>query len=182
MTISSEEASAALAEVDGIVARVKQSRVYRRAGDIFILWGALQFARRGLFWAFPKLAASGWIVVDLVGVGLTLLLLRDAFRQKRRAPLRLIATFALFYGFGWIWADVIGDLGPRQAAAFWPTLFQFGYAVAGLWFGAAFLAIGLGATTLTVAAYLWAGDAYWLALTIVNGGALIVAGLWMRRA
>ena len=38
-----------LADVDGVVRRVKQSRIYRRSGDIFIVWGALQFARQGCF-------------------------------------------------------------------------------------------------------------------------------------
>ena len=45
MTISSEEASAMLAGVDAVVARMKQSQIYRSAGDIFILWGALQAVR-----------------------------------------------------------------------------------------------------------------------------------------
>jgi hypothetical protein len=182
MTISPDQASAMLAEVDGVVRRVKQSRIYRRSGDIFIVWGALQFAREGLFYAFPRLAAMGWFSVDLIGVVLTILMLRHDLSGRGRFPLRVLATFALFYGFGWIWADVIGDLGPRQLSAFWPTLFEFGYAVAGLWFGAAFLVIGLGAAGLTVAAYLWAGDGFWLVLSVVNGGALILAGLWMRRA
>jgi hypothetical protein len=177
--ISSQEASAMLAEVEGVVRRVKQSRIYRRSGDIFIVWGALQLARHAFFVAFPRIAVVGWFSVDLLGVALTVLLL---LRGGGRFPLRVLATFALFYGFGWLWADLIGELGSRQSAAFWPTLFEFGYAVAGLWFGAAFLVIGLGAAALTVAAFLWAGDAYWLALSIINGGALIVAGLWMRRA
>jgi hypothetical protein len=179
MTISPDQASAMLADVDGVVRRVKQSRIYRRSGDIFIVWGVLQIARHALFVAFPAIAAVGWFAVELVGVALTLLLLRGV---GGRFPLRVLATFALFYGFGWLWADVIGELGSRQSAAFWPTLFEFGYAVAGLWFGAAFLVIGLSAAALTAAAFLWAGDGYWLALSIVNGGALILAGLWMRRA
>jgi hypothetical protein len=181
-TIGSAQASAMLAEVDDVVRRVKQSRIYRRSGDIFIVWGVLQFARQALFHVFPPIAVVGWFSVDLIGVVVTILMLRNVLGGPGRFPSRMLATFALFYGFGWIWADVIGGLGPRALAAFWPTLFEFGYAVVGLWFGAAFLVIGLAAAALTVAAYLWAGDAFWLALSIINGGALILAGLWMRRA
>ena len=180
--ISTKEASAMLADIDGVVRRVKQSRIYRRSGDIFIVWGALQFARETLFAIFPRLAVVGWFSVDLVGIILTVLMLRRDLGGRGRLPLRVLATFALFYGFGWLWADVIGALGPRQLAAFWPTLFDFGYAVVGLWFGAAFLVIGLGAAAATVAAFLWASDSFWLALSIINGGALILIGLWMRRA
>jgi hypothetical protein len=182
MTISSQEASAMLADIDAVVARVKQSRIYRRAGDVAILWGALQFLRTTLFYFFPTTMAMGWFSVDLVGVALTVILINRGGLAVSRFPYRLVATFLLFYAFGWIWSDLIGAMNGRQLAAFWPTLFQFGYSVAGLWFGSAFLVIGLTATALTLAAYLWGGDYSWLWLMIVDGGTLIVAGLWMRRA
>jgi hypothetical protein len=182
MTIDARQASAMLADVDSMIARVKQSRIYRRSGDIFLVWGALEFFREGLFFVAPAFAQSGWFAIDLVGVALTLWLLRGVFQFGGRFPWRVLGAFALFYGFGYLWADVIGGMGGRQLSAFWPTLFQFGYALAGLWFGFAFLVIGLGAAALTVAAYLWSGDYYWFLLSAINGAALIVAGLWMRRA
>lgn len=171
-----------LADVETVVARVKQSRIYRRSGDIFVLWGVLQFAREALFMLAPVAARSGWFGVDLVGVAITLWMLKGHIEFGGRFPWRLLGLFALFYGFGFVWADVIGDMNGRQTSAFWPTLFHFGYAVAGLWFGFAFLIIGVGAAALTVAAFLWGGDHYWLMLASINGGALIAAGLWMRRA
>jgi hypothetical protein len=182
MTISTEEASARLADVDAVVARMKQSQIYRSAGDIFILWGALQAVRVSLFHMFPKTMAVGWFAVDFIGIVLTVLLLSRNGGAGARFPYRLAATFALFYGFGWIWADLIGDMHGRQLSAFWPTLFQFGWSVAGLWFGSAFLVIGLGALALTLASYFWGGGYAGVALTVVNSGALIAAGLWMRRA
>ncbi len=182
MTISSEEASAMLADVDAVVARMKQSQIYRSAGDIFILWGVLQAVRESMFHLFPKTMAIGWFAVDFVGIVLTVLLLSRNGRAGGRFPYRLVATFALFYGFGWIWADLIGEMHGRQLAAFWPTVFQFGWSVAGLWFGWAFLVIGLGALALTLASYFWGGDSAGTWLTFVNCGALIAAGAWMRRA
>ena len=89
---------------------------------------------------------------------LTVLLLSRNGRAGGRFPYRLAATFALFYGFGWIWGDLIGEMHGRQLSAFWPTVFQFGWSVAGLWFGWAFLVIGLGALALTLASYFWGGD------------------------
>ncbi len=130
----------------------------------------------------PATANSYWFAVDLIGVTFTLWILSGDLRFGGRVPWRLLGLFALFYGFGYIWADVIGEMNGRQLSAFWPSLFQFGYAVAGLWFGFAFLVIGVGAAALTVAAFLWAGDHYWLILSVINGGAMIAAGLWMRRA
>ena len=104
-------------------------------------------------------------------------------RDRRRPPAdRTLAAFLLFYAFGWIWANLIGDFSPRQQMAFWPTLFLFGYAVAGLWFGPAFTAIGLGLTALIVATYFWSGAAFPLCMAVVTGGGFILCGLWMRRA
>ena len=93
-----------------------------------------------------------------------------------------LLAFALFYAFGWIWSHLIGRFGPREEMAFWPTLFMFGYALAGLWFGAAFSAIGLGLAALIVAGYFWAGDAFNLWQAAVTGVGFIACGLWMRRA
>lgn len=99
-----------------------------------------------------------------------------------RLPLRTLAAFVLFYAFGWIWADLIGDFTARQEMAFWPTLFVFGYAVAGLWLGAAFTAIGLALTALILAASFWSGGAFPLCMAVITGGGFILCGLWMRRA
>ena len=45
MTIRSDEAAAMLADVDSVVARVKQSRIYRNAALIIILWGVVDLVR-----------------------------------------------------------------------------------------------------------------------------------------
>ena len=55
-------------------------------------------------------------------------------------------------------------------------------AIAGLWFGYAFVAIGLGITALTLIGYFHVGDAFELWMAFVNGGGLILGGLWMRRS
>jgi hypothetical protein len=49
MTISPNEAGAMLADVDVIIAKVKQSRTYRLAASILILWDAIVVA--GYFWS-----------------------------------------------------------------------------------------------------------------------------------
>ena len=95
---------------------------------------------------------------------------------------RFVLAFALFYGFGLVWSEVIGGLGPRQMDAFWSTLFLFGYALAGLWFGAAFAVFGLGLTALIIAGYLWSGDWFPLWMVFAHGGGMVLRGLWMRRA
>jgi hypothetical protein len=182
MTIGSDEAARMLADVDSVVAKVKQSRIYRSAALIIMLWGAINLARDGLIALAPGWFGPRWFLVDAIGIAGTIVVLSRGATAGARPPMRTLAAFLLFYAFGWVWANLIGDFGPRQQMAFWPTLFLFGYAVAGLWFGPAFTAIGLGLTALIVAAYFWSGAAFSLSMAVITGGGFILCGLWMRRA
>jgi len=182
MTLRSDEAAKMLADVESVVAKVKQSRIYRSAALIIMLWGVVNLARYALIAIAPAWFGSRWFLIDAIGVAGTIAILGYSSGPGARLPLRTLAAFLLFYAFGWIWADLIGDFSPRQQMAFWPTLFLFGYAVAGLWFGPAFTAIGLGLTALILAGYLWSGAAFALWLAFVIGGGFILCGLWMRRA
>ncbi len=85
-------------------------------------------------------------------------------------------------GFGLLWSVVLGRLGFREMSAFWPTLFMSGYVIAGLWLGRAFMVIGLAITALTMAGYFWSDRWFDLYMAVVNGGGLVLCGLWMRRS
>ena len=131
---------------------------------------------------WPAWFAPRWFLADAVGVVGTIALLRFGAAPAGRFPLRILAAFALFYAFGWIWSQLLGQFGPRQEMAFWPTLFLFGYTLIGLWFGAAFSAIGLGLTALILTGYVWSGEAFLLWQAVVTGFGFMLCGLWMRRA
>ena len=115
--------------------------------------GRRNLARDALIALAPAWFGPRWFFIDAIGVIGTLALLRWVVEPGARFPLRTLAAFCLFYAFGWIWANFLGGFGPREQMAFWPTLFLFGYALAGLWFGPAFSAIGLGLTALILAGY-----------------------------
>ena len=182
MTIGSDEAAAMLADVDGVVARVKQPRIYRNAALIIILWGVIDLVRDTLIAVGPAWFGPRWFLIDALGVAGTIALLRFRAAPIGRFPLRILAAFALFYAFGWIWSQLLGQFGPREEMAFWPTLFLFGYTLIGLWFGAAFCAIGLVLTALILAGYLWSGEAFLLWQAVVTGLGFMLCGFWMRRA
>jgi hypothetical protein len=77
--------------------------------------------------------------------------------------------------------NVLGHFTPRQMGTFWPIYFMLVYVVIGLWFGWAFVAIGFGISALTLIGYFYIGAAFPLWMAFVNGGGLILSGLWMRR-
>jgi hypothetical protein len=184
MSIDAKEAASALSDIDAIVHRVRQSRIYRIASLMLILWGVLVFAGNIASFLLPRYAGYIWIAVNAVGIAATFAVSALSGRQLNTQgfDLRMVAAFALFFAFGILWSVVIGHFGPRQLGAFWPTYFMMVYTIAGLWAGAAFVAIGLGVTALTLITYFLAGDWFELWMAFVNGGGLLLGGLWMRRS
>ena len=61
---------------------------------------------------------------------------------------------------------------------FWPIYFMLLYIIAGY----AFVAIGLAISALALAGSFWAGGWFDLWMAFVNGGGLMLGGLWMRRS
>ena len=77
--------------------------------------------------------------------------------------------------------QVLGDFGPRELGAFWPIYFMLFYMLAGLWFGRAFVGIGLAVTVPTLIGYFYVlGGSFLLWMAVVNGCGLVLGGLWMR--
>jgi hypothetical protein len=180
--IDSREASEALAGIDDMVRRVRQSRIYDLASQMMIMWGVLVFVGYLVTYFMPRHAFVGWTLVYAIGIaGWAALSSINRPRSGVRAfDLKFFIAFALFLAFG-IFCCVLGQFGPRQISTFWPVYFLMMYSIAGLWFGYAFIAIGLAVTALTLVGYFWLGSAFDLWMAFINGGGLVLGGLWMRR-
>jgi hypothetical protein len=182
-SIDPKEAASALSDIDDVVCRVRQSQIYNTASQLMILWGALVFAGNVVTYLTPRYADYAWILVYIVGVAASAAV-GVANRARSGVPgldLRTLAAFLLFFAFGFFCVNVLGHFTPRQMGTFWPIYFMLMYCMAGLWFGYAFIAIGLAVTALTLIGYFFIGVAFPLWMAFVNGGGLILGGLWMRR-
>jgi hypothetical protein len=181
--IDSKQASEALTEIEEIVRRVRQSRIYNLASLIMIMWGALVFAGYVGTWLLPRNGGIVWIVIYAMGIAGSFVVSKvDHAREGVRTfDLRMLVAFALFVAFG-IFCSWFGHFTPRQLGTFWPVYFMLVYTIAGLWAGYAFVAIGLGITALTLIGYFFAGDWFDLWMAFVDGGGLMLGGLWMRRS
>jgi len=181
--IDSKEASAALSEIDEMVRRVRQSRIYDRASLIAVACGLLVVAGNLANYVVPRYGGVIWITVNLLNVVVVAAMsIVDYPKTARRTvDFRVLAAFVLFFAFGILATSVLGHFGPREMGVFWPIYFMLFYCLAGLWFGWAFIAIGLSITVLTLIGYFFiTGFTFLLWMAVVNGGGLIVSGLWMR--
>jgi hypothetical protein len=181
---AAKEAASALSDIDSIVHRVRQSQIYQVASLMLILWGALVFAGNIASFLWPRAAGYIWIAVNATGVVGSLAV--GACTSRRLSlpsfDFRMVAAFLLFFAFGILWSISLGHFTPRQLGVFWPTYFMMIYTIVGLWVGTAFVAIGFGITALTMIGYFFSGDLFDLWMAVVNGGGLILGGLWMRRS
>jgi hypothetical protein len=182
--IDSKQAADALSDIDDIVRRVRQSQIYDFSSWIMIWWGVLVFAGNIATYLWPRYAEYIWPAVNIAGVVGTILISALIYRRIGVHAMdgRALLAYLLFFAFGYLCSRVLGDYGPRQLGAFWPIYFMLFYTLAGLWFGRAFVAIGLGITALTLIGYFFVvSDAFLLWMAFVNGGGLILGGFWMRR-
>jgi hypothetical protein len=183
--IDAREAATALDDVKDMVERVRQSQIYDLASQFLILWGALVLAGNLATWAWPRSGGPIWIGINLLGVaGSVAIGVFDHRRTGiRTVDLRVVAAILLYFAFGIFCTSVLGHFTARQMGTFWPTYAMLVYILAGLWFGYAFVAIGLAITTLTLIGYFFVdGAPFLLWMAFVNGGGLILGGLWMRRS
>lgn len=181
--IDSQQASAALKDINDVVHRVRQSQIYQIASLIIIMWGVLVFLGYITNYRWPAQGYAIWAVIDLVGIAGSIGI--AAFGGVRPEAgsfvVRLLMAFLLFIAFGIFCSVVLGHFGPRQMLVFWPVFTMLFYALAGLWFGYAFIVIALCSSALIVIGYFYAGPALLLWMAVVHGGALMLGGIWMRR-
>ncbi len=182
--IDPKEAAHALNDIEQIVSRVRRSRTYEIASRMMILRGVLVFAGNIATFAWPRYGGYIWVGVNAAGAvgSIAVSVFQFPGAGGRGFDFRMGVAFLLFFAFGLLCSTVLGHFGPREMGAFWPIYFMLLYCLAGLWFGRAFVVIGLGISALTLIGYFFVtGGAFLLWMAAVNGGGLILGGLWMRR-
>jgi hypothetical protein len=182
--IDSQQASDALAEINEMTRRVRQSRIYNLASLMLIMWGALVFAGYLGSFLWPRYAGYFWIVLNAAGIAGSFAISAFGYPTTgiRSFDVRMLIAFLLLFAFGFLCTGVLGQFTPRQMNTFWPIYFMLLYVIAGLWIGYAFVAIGLSISALALAGYFWAGGWFDLWMAFVDGGGLMLGGLWMRRS
>jgi hypothetical protein len=181
--IDSQQASAALDDINDVVRRVRQSQIYQMASLIITMWGALVFAAYIMNYTWPRQGFAIWTAINLLGLVVTTAIgaVSNVRSGRHTFPIRSLTTFLLIVAFGVFCSMMLGHFGPRQMIVFWALYGMLFYAIAGLWFGYAFIVIAVCTATLTLIGYYTIGAAFLLWMAAVHGGGLVLGGLWMRR-
>jgi len=121
--IDSREASEALADINEMTRRVRQSRIYNLASLMLIMWGTLVFA--GYLGAFlaPRQAGYFWAALNAAGVAGSFAISAAGYRKTgiRTFDFRMLIAFVLFFGLiaevGPVRATVVAYVNPAVAVA-----------------------------------------------------------------
>jgi hypothetical protein len=175
--LTHEDAARALGEIEQMRARSSRAYGYRAYSPYLILWGAIWAAGQGASLVWPEQAVLVWWALVLGAVAVTCLLPR----RPRRANWRIPAVVAIALVFVAAVHAAIGPDRPRLDAAVPPLVIAAIYTGMGLWLGLRFAVAGL-----VLAACVLAGTFFldvdlrsWIGFA--GGGALILAGLWLRK-
>jgi len=181
MQMSRDEAVQHLRDIETTQGRSAKAYGYTAAAPFLILWGAIWAVGYTATELWPMTAGQVWSVLGLGGGVASAVL---GVRRGRSQPWASWRIFAAWLSGGAFFVALFAVLQPvssNQIGAIVPLFVALAYVLLGLWMGTRFVVAGIviGALTTGGFFYLPAHFALWMA--VVGGGALILAGLWMRR-
>ena len=144
-----------------MVRRVRQSRIYDLASQIMIMWGVLVFAGNLVTYLCRVTpATSGSPSMCSASAGSVAQRVHRPRSGRPHLRARMFVAFLLFIAFGSS-ASLCSAISRRaRSARSGRSISCCSIRIAGLWFGYAFIAIGLGITALTLIGYFFIGDAF----------------------
>jgi hypothetical protein len=197
---TSDEARAALSEIDRVMATTPTAIARGPSAPILILWGCIWVVAAVTTQYQPQALAWMWWILDLIGAGgMWWFIARHGARVKRADDWRYGARYGAFWGatffYSILWLNLLVPARwpqtSQQWVEFWPmfrrisayfhTIPMFAYVIGGLYVGRFFIILGAIVTALILAGYCWAGDYFFLWLAITCGGALIFSGAFIRK-
>ncbi len=187
MSVSKDDARSALHDVETAERRSQTLFGYALASPYLLLWGVLWIIAGAGGAASPANAGIVWGVVDIVGfVGTAWLIVRHARRcgerDDRMRLFRYVGSAAVLAAFSGLTLMIFVPIKGGDVTMFFTLLLAAGYAIAGCWVGLRYATIGGALGGLAVGVFVAAPEYLHLIVPFAGGGALILGGVWMRRA
>ena len=187
MSVSKDDASSALHDIEATERRSRLLFGYGLASPYLLMWGALWLIAGTIGAVSPAHTAIGWGVVDIVGLlGTAYLIVRHARRCGERSDrihlLRYVGSAAALAAFVGLTLMVFAPVKGVDVLMLFTLVAAAGYVVAGCWSGLRYAVVGVALGGLAVGVFLLAPAYLHLIVPFAGGGALILGGLWLRRA
>src|SRR5579863_2461288 len=180
MTLSSDQATESLKEIDRTERRSAQAYRYAYSSPFFVVWGVIWVAGYGGSDLYPHDAGSIWMALTVLGFLGSVAIGRQRARigqqhpgMNRYASWRFLASFITMGCFVMATFALFGHAGWRQQAAFVPLLIAMFYTLVGLWAGLRFVIAGIAVAVLTMGGFFFLPAHFLLWMAAVGGGALI---------
>ena len=185
MTMSRTEAEEALSEIQRTTGRSYTLRAYHGGAPILLLWGVIWIAGyAGMGLAPPGYWWMIWGPLDVIGLGGTFLMAARLQRGSGDAKggwrmLGAALAIGVFYGAV---LSLFQPTTPNAYLAFPGVLTGAIYTMIGVWRMARYVWIGAALTAATLIGFFAFPTVlpFWMAAA--GGAALILGGLWLRRA
>jgi hypothetical protein len=186
MPISTQEAAEALSDIASAQHRASILRGYEYGAPHFLLWGLIWMIGYGLTDISPAMAGPGWLLLDLTGITGSFLLGRAtaasvpyAYRNYGRRFTALGVTLLAFVSATYF---IMKPTSAAQFGAFPALLMAAIYTVVGIWRGVRWAVSGVVLAACTVAGFALFKEHFMLWMAGAGGGALLLTGVWLRRA
>ena len=187
MSVSKDDASLALQDIEATERRSRTLFGYGLASPYLLMWGTLWIVAGAVGALSPENEYIGWCAVDAVGLlGSAYLVVRHVRRCSERDDrvrvLRYVGTVLVLLAFIGLTQMVFAPVSGAEVLMLFTLLVAAVYTIAGCWAGLRYAVIGGALGGLAVAVFLAAPASLHLIVPFAGGCALILGGLWMRRA
>ena len=187
MSVSKDDALSALHDIESAERRSQTLFGYGLSSPYLLLWGALWIVAGAGGAVSPVNAGIVWGVVDIVGlVGTAWLIARHARRRGERDDrvrlFRYVGSAVVLAAFSGLTLMIFAPVSGAEVLMLFTLLVAALYAIAGCWVGLRYAAIGGALGALAVGVFVAAPAYLHLVVPFAGGAALILGGLWLRRA
>ena len=187
MSVSKDDARSALHDVESAERRSQTLFGYGLTSPYMLLWGVLWIIAGAVGALSLTNAGIVWGVADIVGlIGTAWLIVRHARRCGRRddrvSLFRYVGSAAAIAAFMGLTLMIFAPVTGPEILILFTLLVAAGYAIAGCWAGLRYAVVGVALGGLAVGVFVGAPAYLHLIVPFASGGALILGGLWMRRA
>ncbi len=182
MSLTPQDALAALNAVEAADARARASQSNRALAPYLLLWGVIWVIGYSLTGVLPgRQIGPAWLALSVAGIAGMILIPRRPVAGAKGRGLTMVIMNAAIFAFVVATYWVMQPTTSAQYSVFPPLLVGLIYMVTGSIRRTRMMWVGMAVFALTVAGYAFLKPVlpFWLAA--VGGGGLILGGLWMRQ-